>query len=219
MNKMKTAILGSILMFLLSFNAIPSLSAEPDFGGGRISLIQGQVFIQAKDEEGWTEASVNFPVVDGDRIMTEREGRLKLQFQNGTYLRIGEESQVDIIALSSDQENGFFHLNQLEGRIYVNHHPILGKASSLYVDLFYGVLSSHVPSRFKIDFVSSQVRISVLEGGLEFKRDGRPIPVAQGKMLIVGVSGYAEVTQLNGRDEWDRWNKARDRELLQRQYV
>jgi len=25
-------------------------------------------------------------------------GRLKLQFQNGTYLRIGEESQVDIIA-------------------------------------------------------------------------------------------------------------------------
>jgi len=40
MNKMKTAILGSILMFLLSFNAIPSLSAEPDFGGGRISLIQ-----------------------------------------------------------------------------------------------------------------------------------------------------------------------------------
>jgi len=181
MNKMKTAILGSILMFLLSFNAIPSLSAEPDFGGGRISLIQGQVFIQAKDEEGWTEASVNFPVVDGDRIMTEREGRLKLQFQNGTYLRIGEESQVDIIALSSDQENGFFHLNQLEGRIYVNHHPILGKASSLYVDLFYGVLSSHVPSRFKIDFVSSQVRISVLEGGLEFKRDGRPIPVLKGK--------------------------------------
>ena len=181
MNKMKTAILGSILMFLLSFNAIPSLSAEPDFGGGRISLIQGQVFIQAKDEEGWTEASVNFPVVDGDRIMTEREGRVELQFQNGTYLRIGEESQVDIIALSSDQENGFFHLNQLEGKIYVNHHPILGKASSLYVDLFYGVLSSHVPSRFKIDFVSSQVRISVLEGGLEFKRDGRPIPVLKGK--------------------------------------
>ena len=219
MNKMKTAILGSVLMFLLSFNAIPSLSAEPDFGGGRISLIQGQVFIQAKDEEGWTEASVNFPVVDGDRIMTEREGRLELQFQNGTYLRIGEESQVDIIALSSDQGNGFFHLNQLEGKIYVNHHPILGKASSLYVDLFYGVLSSHVPSRFKIDFVSSQVRISVLGGGIEFKRDGRPIPVAQGKMLIVGVSGYAEVIQLNGRDEWDRWNEARDRELLQGQYA
>jgi len=47
--------------------------------------------------------------------MTEREGRLKLQFQNGTYLKIGEESQVDIIALSSDQENGFFHLNQWRG--------------------------------------------------------------------------------------------------------
>jgi len=33
MNKMKIAILSAILICLLSFNAIPSLSAEPDFGG------------------------------------------------------------------------------------------------------------------------------------------------------------------------------------------
>ena len=220
MNKMKVAILGSILMFLLSFNVIPSISAEPELGGGRISLVQGQVLIQTKDEGEWTEASVNFPIADGDRIMTERDGRGEIQFQNGTYLRVGEESQVDILALNSVQGEGFVHLNQLEGKIYVNHRPITGEPSSLlYVDLPYGVLSSYSPSRFRVHLTPSEARISVLEGSVEFKSDGRPIPIVQGRTLIASEGGSAQVAQLYGGDEWDRWNEARDNELVQRRYA
>ena len=219
MNKMKIAILGSILMFLLSFNVISSISAEPELGGGRISLVQGQVLIQTKDAEEWVDASVNFPIADGDRIMTEQDGRVELQFQNGTCVRVGEESQVDIMALNFDQRKTFIHLNQLEGRIYVNHRPLTGEEPSLYIDLPFGVISSYVPSRFRVDLTSSEARISVMEGSAEFKRDGRPIPIAQGKTLIAREGGYAEVAQLYGRDEWDRWNEARDNELLQRRYA
>ena len=209
-----------MLMFLLSFNVYSSISAEPELGGGRISLIQGQVLIQAKDEGEWTEASINFPVADGDRILTEREGRVEIQFQNGTYLRVGEESQVDILALNSVQGEGFVHLNQLEGKIYVNHRPITGEPSSLlYVDLPYGVLSSYSPSRFRVHLTPSEARISVLEGSVEFKSDGRPIPIVQGRTLIASEGGSAQVAQLYGGDEWDRWNEARDNELVQRRYA
>ena len=219
MNKTKVAILGFILMFLLSFNVIPSISAEPELGGGRISLVQGQVLMQAKDEGEWTEASINYPIADGDRIMTERNGRVELQLKNGTYVRIGETSQLDIIALSVDRGKAFIHLNQLEGKIYVNHRPVNEEASPLYIDLPYGVLSAFVPTRFRINLTSSEARISVLEGNVEFKSDGRPIPIAQGKTLIAKEGGYAEVAQLYGRDEWDRWNEARDNELFQKRYV
>jgi hypothetical protein len=219
MNKMKIAILGSILMFLLSFLITSPSAAEPELGEGRISLVQGQVFIQAMDEREWTEASVNFPIADGDRIVTEQDGRVELQFQNGTYVRVGEISQLDIIALGFDQGKPFIHLNQLEGRIYVNHRPIAEEASSLYIDLPYGVLSSYVPSRFKVDLTSSETRIFVLEGSVEFKSDGRPLSLTQGKTLIVKEGGYAVVAQLYGKDEWDRWNEARDNELVQRRYA
>ena len=219
MNKMKIAILGSILMFLISF-LIPSPSAaESELEGGWISLVQGQVLIQTKDEGEWTEASVNFPIADGDRIVTERDGRVELNFKNDTYVRVGEISQLDIIALGSDQGKAFVHLNQLEGRIYVNHRPIAEETSSLYIDLPYGFLSSYVPSRFRVDLASSEARISVLEGSVEFKSDGRPIPLTQGKTLIVKEGGYAVVAQLYGKDEWDRWNEARDNELVQRRYT
>jgi hypothetical protein len=219
MNKMKIAILGSILMFLLFF-LIPSPSAaESELEGGWISLVQGQVLIQTKDEGEWTEAFVNFPIADGDRIMTERDGRVELNFKNGTDLRVGEISQLDIITLGSDQGKASIRLNQLEGRIYVNHRPIAEEISSLYIDLPYGFLSSYVPSRFKVDLASSEARISVLEGSVEFKSDGRPIPLTQGKTLIVKEGGYAVVAQLYGKDEWDRWNEARDNELAQRRYA
>jgi hypothetical protein len=219
MNKTKVAILSSILMLFLSFLFSSSFAAESKLGEGRISLVQGQVFIQAMDEREWTEASVNLPIADGDRIVTEQDGRVELQFQNGTYLRVGEESQVDIIALNSVQGKCFVHLNQLEGRIYVNHRPITGEDSSLYIDLPYGVLSSYIPSRFKVDLTSSETRIFVLEGSVEFKSDGRPLSLTQGKTLIVREGGFAEVGQLYGRDGWDRWNKTRDNELLQRRYA
>ncbi len=219
MNKMKIAILGSILMFLLSF-LIPSPSAaESELEGGWISLVQGQVLIQTKDEGEWTEASVNFPIADGDRIMTERDGRVELNFNNGTDVRIAEISRLDIIALGSDQGKASIHLNQLEGRIYVNRRPIAEETSSLYIDLPYGFLSSYVPSRFRVDLASSEARISVLEGSVEFKKDGRSIPLTQGKTLIVKEGGCAVVAQLYGKDEWNRWNEARDNELVQRRYA
>ena len=219
MNKTKVAILGSILMLSLSFLFTSSVAAEPELGDGRISLVQGQVFIQATDETEWTEAVVNFPIADGDRFATEQDGRVELQFQNGTYVRVGEQSQLDMIALSFDQGKAFLHLNQLEGKIYVNHRPITGGDSPLYIDFPYGVLSSSVSSRFQVSLTSSEARISVLEGSVEFKRDGRPVPIVQGRTLIVSEGGSVQVAQLYGKDEWVRWNEARDGELLQRRYA
>ena len=219
MNTKKWIIFSIFLPLIFSFPAKLSIAAEPELGGGRISLIQGQVLIQTKDAEEWIEASVNFPITDGDRIMTERDGRVELNLKNGTYVRIGEESQLDIIALTFDRGKTLIHLNQLEGRVYVNHRPITEEASPLYIDLPYGVLSSYVPSRFRVDLTPSEVKIYVLEGSVEFQKDGRPIPLTQGKTLIAREGSNAEVAQLYGRDEWDRWNESRDNELFQRRHA
>ena len=219
MEKMKVAIFSLISISFLSFFIISSPSAEPDLGGGRISLIQGQVLTQTKDGEEWTEASVNFPIMGGDRILTERDGRVEFQFKNGTYVRVGEESQVDIISLYFDRGKEVIHLNQLEGSIYVNHRPTTRADSSFHIDLPYGVLTAYEPSKFRIDLTSSEAKISVSEGSVEFNRDGRPISLVQGRMLILSEKGSTEVAQLYGRDDWDQWNEARDNELVRRRYA
>jgi len=219
---MKTRKWIFLILFLFApFIFFPnlSISEEPVLGGVRISLIQGRVLVQTGDGGERTEASVNFPVVDGDRIMTSGDGRAELHFKNGTYVRMGEGSRLEVIASNFDPGKTFVHLHHRQGKIYVNHRPPAREVSSLFVVLPFGVLSSYVPSRFRIDLTSSDVRISILEGSVEFKREGRPIPLAHGKTLIVGEEGYTEAGRLYERDEWDRWNEARDRGLIQRRYT
>jgi hypothetical protein len=219
MQKIRFFIFAISLTFFFFFLIQSSLSAEPELGGGRISLIQGQGFIQAKDGEEWIEASVNFPVMEGDRIRTEKDGRVEIQFKNSTYVRMGEESQVDIIALNSNNEKEIIHLNLLEGKIFVNHQLSPVQDSSFYIDLPYGFLTVHEKSKFRVDLHPSEAKISVLEGSVEFKGYNRPILLTRGKTFILSGSGYTEVGQLYRGDEWDRWNEARDNELGQRRYA
>ena len=220
MRKLTISLISSLLISLLSIFNLSIASDEPDLGGGRISLLQGQVLLQTKEEKDWTEASVNFPVMGGDRILTERDGRAEIQFMNETYVRIGEASQMEIFDLYFDGGKESLRLFLQEGKIYVrSRHGSRGGESSFMIDLPYGTLSVYRPSKLRIDLTSSEARISVFEGSVEFRRDARPVSVAQGKMLILGEDRYTEVGQLYGRDEWDRWNEARDVELDQRRYA
>jgi hypothetical protein len=220
MRKLTISLFSSLLISLLSISNLSIAADEPDLGGGRISLLQGQVLLQTKEEKDWTEASVNFPVMGGDRILTERDGRAEILFMNETYVRIGEASQMEIFDLYFDGRKESLRLFLQEGKIYVrSRQGSRGGESSFTIDLPYGTLSVYGPSKVRIELTSSEARISVFEGSVEFRRDARPISVAQGKMLILGEDRYTEVGQLYGRDEWDRWNEARDGELDRRRYA
>jgi hypothetical protein len=220
MRKLTVSFLSFLFISLSSISNLTIASDDPDLGGGRISLLQGQVLLQTREEKDWTEASVNFPVMGGDRILTERDGRAEIQFVNETYVRMGEASQMEIVDLYFDGGRESLRLFLQEGRIYVrSHHGSRGGEPSFMIDLPYGTLSVHRPSRLRIDLTSSEARVSVFEGSVEFRRDARPVSVPQGKMLILGEDRYTEVGQLYGRDEWDRWNEARDVELDRRRYA
>jgi hypothetical protein len=220
MRKLGISLFSFLFISLLSIFNLSIASDEPDLGGGRISLLQGQVLLQTKEEKDWTEASVNFPVMGGDRILTERDGRAEIQFINETYVRIGEASQMEISDLYFDGGKESLRLFLEEGKIYArSHQGSRGGEAAFMIDLPYGTLSVYRASRVRIDLTPSEARISVFEGSVEFRRDARPISVVQGKMLILGEDRYTEVSQLYGRDEWDRWNEARDRELDQRRYA
>lgn len=220
MNKIKWFAINFILiLLLLFFTSSPSFAEAEELGGGRISLVQGQVHLQTGDEGEWAEPSVNFPIADGDRIVTEWDGKVELQFKDGTLVRVGEGSTLDLITLRFERTKSLIHLNLLEGKIYVNRISVTGETPSLYIELPYGVLSSHIPARFRIDLTPSEGKISVLQGSVEWKGEGRSIPLSQGKTLIVREEGHTVLGGLYERDEWDRWNEARDNEIFNRRYA
>lgn len=64
------------IMFLLIL--FPAYLYPQALGSLRLSLIEGDVQIRMEDTEDWVPASINMPLVDGDRIWVPEGGRTEL---------------------------------------------------------------------------------------------------------------------------------------------
>src|SRR5687767_12664582 len=68
----------------------------------RISFIRGDVQIRRADTQDWEVAVLNLPIVEGDELATDGNGRFEIQFNNHTHLRVAENSQIKIVGLKDE---------------------------------------------------------------------------------------------------------------------
>jgi len=62
----------------------PAFSEDSgDMGRVRLSLINGDVQVLIKDSTDWTDAAINVPLGEGDRLRSPAEGRAQLQNRGG----------------------------------------------------------------------------------------------------------------------------------------
>jgi hypothetical protein len=97
-----------------------------DFYFGHVSFVEetdgprSYVVREADNQE--TPAVLNLPLIPGDTIVTPGSGRLELQFDNGTILRLdsGTEMKIEtILAESLSTTNRMTNLVLRKGRVYV----------------------------------------------------------------------------------------------------
>jgi len=70
--------------------------AKTDMGVGRISLIHGDVSTQRGDSGDWSAATLNQPVVTGDKVSTGDGGRAEVQLDFANVLRLGPNSKANL---------------------------------------------------------------------------------------------------------------------------
>src|SRR5512143_3822796 len=71
---------------------------------GRLSFVEGKAFVQRASDLGYEEAALNMPISEGDRIGTS-EGRLEVHFGRGTYIRLDNDTKVDILNLPKKDDD------------------------------------------------------------------------------------------------------------------
>src|SRR5437660_231370 len=75
---------------------LPALAgAQEAFHDGRIRHVEPGVSIQRASETAAEEAVPNLPFLPGDRVWTDRSGRVEFQFADGTLLRSDSRSKLD----------------------------------------------------------------------------------------------------------------------------
>jgi Family of unknown function (DUF6600)/FecR protein len=197
-----------VFLFILFF--IPAYSFSSSLEFLHISLIAGDVQIRTEDTEEWVPASINMPLREGDRIWVPEGGKAELQLRDGTYLRLDQQSALEILTL--DEDSSQFYLD--EGHAYANSRGERG--SVLQMDTPSSSIRVYERSIFKVDLSEDGInQISVLKGSVDVESRSGRTTVKSGYTLTLEDETYAELSPLGPPDDWERWNMERDRRLAE----
>ncbi len=183
---------------------MPGYALSANLGYMRISLIEGDVQIKTPDSEEWGLAAINGPLDEGDQVWTPEGSRIELQMDNGTYIRLDQDSALQILSMESGSSQ--FYLSQ--GRAYISYDAPQG--SVLQFDTPDASTRAFNRARFKIDMSDQYTDVTVYKGYVETENSVGQTRINAGQTLSLGQDTNGEVASMGPADEWEDWNKARN---------
>ncbi len=175
----------------------------------RVSYVTGDILFRPAAGASWSPASVNMPLRQGAQIWVSK-GRAELQFDDGSYMRLGNGAVVTLPTLYSDSQGEFTEIKMNEGLATLK----LRDAQSIYqVDTPYAAVISHGPSYYRMG-IDNGFEVAVHSGDVAVQGSNGKKTLGSGDYLYMASTGSPyEIARVPHEDSWDHWNYARDEQL------
>ena len=132
----------------------------------RLSDVQGEVQIDRRTGEGFEQAMQNLPVTQGTRIWTKDDGRVEIELEDGSTIRLAPNTTIEFTRLSLRDSGGKVTETDLsEGVAYFDID--LGKHDDFLVNLGHRSINLERSARFRASMDRSQARVAVSHGQVE----------------------------------------------------
>jgi hypothetical protein len=206
----RIAVLALAAAVVLPLSALAQTNGYYDRSYVRMSYVQGDVYVQRTQDLGYEQGQVNLVVVQGDKLGT-KAGRLEVQLGLRNYLRLDNETQVEMAGLpAADGQPTKIHI--LGGGAFL-------RVTSMDVEKSFEI---HTPDAsfyilreglYRIDVRQNrQTEFSVYEGAAEAAgqegsiavEDRQRISAADGRITSEPFSLIAR------RDDFSVWNDTRE---------
>ena len=184
----------------------------------RISLISGEVNLKRKGNKDWERARLNFPLVEGDTLATDRDSRLEIQIDARNFVRLAAGTTIQIVALRDEG----VALSVIEGTATVRLARFDRQHEYFEVDAPRSTMAAEKPGLYRIDVPSDgRVRFSVRDGGsARIYSDTSGFALRDGRTAELVLSGDNagdwEFVANATSDAIDEWVNNRERYLAQR---
>ena len=171
----------------------------------RISYVDGTVAVAHEGSSEWALLERNFPIWGGDRVISEGNSRVEIEFNSETVVRLG--SWAGIIFKEFSPERVVVQL--LSGNLIVHKQegpPFRVVSSDSFTDL-----KDEGVYRFTL-LESGETTVRVRKGMARTVQGAVSVSMREGDAWRVGGSGSA-LTRLYGsdqRDWFDEWSDLRD---------
>ena len=204
MKIVRALVVATVLLLMPAY----AFSADP--GWLRMSFMDGDVQIRTPEAEDWGLASMNAPLGEGDQIWVPEGGRAEFQLNWGTYIRLDENSALQI--LSMDKDSSQFYLSQGHAYIYYSAPA----ESVIQIDTPDASTRAFERAVFRIDVFDQYTEAAVYEGYVETENRVGHSRIEAGEMLSLGPDTDGEVAPMGPPDEWEKWNKMRNDRIFER---
>ena len=172
----------------------------------RLSDVQGSVQINKNTGLGFESAFLNLPVMQGAQLRTRSNGRVEIEFEDGSTMRLGPSTAVEFSTLSlSDSGQRVSVVNLTEGLAYVNWQ---GKDEFTLNFSREKVALDHA-AHFRVDASPDLVKLAVFKGDVDVDGPSGKVTVAKKKMAEFDVTNQDQFTLAKAIDgaPLDSWDK------------
>ncbi len=182
---------------------------DPPSRVGRLSYLSGSVSFRPGDVDDWTDATINYPLHNGDHLWTDSDARAEITVGSSAF-RLAPQSAFGFLAL--DDRTVQVRLSQGSLNVRVRD---LGESESLEIDTPSGAVALLRSGVYRVDVDSSgdTTSVTVRRGEAEVTASGSAFPVhpEQTAMVVGGDSPTYDVRDAIRSDDWEDWCASRDR--------
>jgi hypothetical protein len=196
-----------VCLFLAAVVVVPPSSATdaPAMVVGRIFHVEGDLFRYVPAERDWVAMVRDAPFGTDDTLFSGSRGMAELIVPNGTWIRIGNSTQIQFITLESD----LAEMDVASGvaRFFNKSSDTVVKVTSPfgYVLAYPGTVFDFYVGENSVEAVAIKGKVSFVPSATDAKYD-----VAAGSPSI--LADWQQVSSGEGTvdPDWDRWNTVRE---------
>jgi hypothetical protein len=194
--------------------APPETPGQSQVRAVRISDVEGQVQIFTGDQVTFDQAEPNMPAVEGMRFVTGDNGRVEVEFEDGSVARITPDSSVRFTQLRRNADGST--VTQMDALTGLSYYELNNRGGEYSVHFGSDTATAVESAVFRVALDTAPSQLAVMHGAVHV--DG-----GQGVSLDVHPSqtfqtspqqgGEFTVAQVVAADSWDQWNSDRDESL------
>lgn len=202
------------MLIVLPWQGTPTAPAGdvvPPSRVARISYLSGQVSFQASGASDWSQATLNYSVTNGDRLLADAGGRAELEV-GSLAARLAEGTDVTVATL----DDHFTQFGLSQGTLRVSVLQLL-PADSVEVDTPNGAITILTAGKYRVDVLPSDggTLVRIDEGSAEISGPG--ISQQLRAPSTVKLTGTDPIQLSNvarsGPDGFDQFSADRDRRI------
>ena len=179
----------------------------------RLSDVEGKVQVFNGSEQAFDQAQLNMPVMEGMRLVTGGDGRVEIQFEDGSVARVTPNSSATLSQLHRNPDGNT--VTEIVANAGLSYYELNGRAGQYTVRFGQEIITPADSTIFRVN-LDQNPELAVTHGSINVS-DGQnqtiDVHTNQSLRFDGQNSGNYDVVQSVAADSWDQWNSDRDQAL------